>query len=60
MLHGRSEETARIDALLVGARQGRSATWVIRGEAGIGKSALLDYAAAAGGMQVLRCVAPAQ
>jgi DNA-binding CsgD family transcriptional regulator/tetratricopeptide (TPR) repeat protein len=56
MLFGRGEETARIDDLLEAARGGRSAALVIRGEAGIGKSALLDYAAAASGdMQVLRC-----
>ena len=56
MLFGRGEETARIDDLLEAVRGGRSAALVIRGEAGIGKSALLDYAAAASGdMQVLRC-----
>lgn len=55
-LFGRLAETARIDALLQGAQDGRSAALVIRGEAGVGKSALLAYAAgAAGGMQVLRC-----
>jgi DNA-binding CsgD family transcriptional regulator len=53
MLHGRSAETARIDELLVAARDGRSGVLVIRGEAGVGKTALLDYAAAAG-MRVLR------
>jgi DNA-binding CsgD family transcriptional regulator len=59
MLHGRPAETARIDALLDGARHGRSAALVFRGEAGIGKSALLDYAAAAAAaaadLRVLRC-----
>jgi predicted ATPase len=54
MLHGRSAETARIDELLAAARDGRSGTLVIRGEAGVGKTALLDYAAAAAGMRVLR------
>ena len=54
MLHGRSAETARIDELLTAARDGRSGALVIRGEAGVGKTALLDYAAAAAGMQVLR------
>ena len=53
MLHGRSAETARIDELLAAARDGRSGALVIRGEAGVGKTALLDYAAAAG-MRVLR------
>jgi DNA-binding CsgD family transcriptional regulator len=55
-LFGRLAETERLDALLEGARAGRSAALVIRGEAGIGKSALLEYAArTAGGMRVLRC-----
>src|SRR4029077_11020077 len=54
MLHGRSAETARIDELLTAARNGRSGALVIRGEAGVGKTALLDYAAAAAGMRVLR------
>jgi DNA-binding CsgD family transcriptional regulator/tetratricopeptide (TPR) repeat protein len=54
MLHGRSAEVARIDDLLVAARDGRSGVLVIRGEAGVGKTALLDHAAAAGGMRVLR------
>jgi DNA-binding CsgD family transcriptional regulator len=53
MLHGRSAETARIDELLTAARDGRSGALVIRGEAGVGKTALLDYAAAAAGMRVL-------
>jgi len=56
MLFGRSAEIARIDALLAGARHGRSAALIIRGEPGVGKSALLDYAAdQAGGLRVLRC-----
>ena len=59
MLCGRGEETARIDAILASARSGRSGALVLRGEAGIGKSALLDHAereAAAAGMRVLRGV----
>ncbi|WP_278265600.1 AAA family ATPase [Nocardia sp. AG03] len=48
MLHGRDAEQARIDDLLTAARAGRSGALVLRGEAGIGKSALLDYAAAQG------------
>ena len=44
-----------IDRLLAAARAGSSGTLVIHGEAGIGKSALLDYAAEhAAGMRVLR------
>ncbi|MDO3650035.1 ATP-binding protein [Nocardia mangyaensis] len=48
MLHGRETEQARIDDLITGARAGCSGALVLRGEAGIGKSALLDYAAAQG------------
>jgi DNA-binding CsgD family transcriptional regulator len=55
MLHGRSAETARIDELLAAAREGRSGALVVRGEAGVGKTSLLDYAAeAAAGIRVLR------
>ena len=43
-LLGREHERAALDALLDGARQGPSGTLVIRGDAGIGKTALLDYA----------------
>ncbi|MFD3705267.1 AAA family ATPase [Nocardia sp. NPDC058658] len=48
MLHGRAIEQARIDDLLSAARAGRSGALVLRGEAGIGKTALLDYAATQG------------
>ncbi|MES9607075.1 AAA family ATPase, partial [Actinomadura sp. NPDC000929] len=55
MLYGRDGELAAIDGLLDRARAGRSGALVLRGEAGIGKSALLDHAAgAADGMRVLR------
>jgi DNA-binding CsgD family transcriptional regulator len=55
VLFGRSAETGAIDRLLAGARGGQSGVLVIRGEAGIGKSALLEHAAgAAEGMTVLR------
>lgn len=48
MLYGRETEQARIDALLDAARNGRSGALVLRGEPGIGKTALLDYAAGQG------------
>jgi DNA-binding CsgD family transcriptional regulator len=56
LLVGRETEQRAIDALLSGARDERSAVLVVRGEPGIGKSALLGYAAdRADGMRVLRC-----
>jgi predicted ATPase len=54
-LRGRRRECAALDAILDGVRQGRSAVLVLRGEAGVGKSALLDYASeAATGLRVAR------
>jgi DNA-binding CsgD family transcriptional regulator len=44
VLHGRTAECAHIDGLLADARDGRSGALVIRGEAGIGKSALVEHA----------------
>ena len=44
MLRGRRDECATLDRLLDGANAGRSGTLVLRGEAGVGKTALLDYA----------------
>jgi DNA-binding CsgD family transcriptional regulator len=55
VLPGRESEQQEIDRVLARARSGESATLALIGEAGIGKTALLDAAAArAGGMQVLR------
>ncbi|MDH6138258.1 DNA-binding CsgD family transcriptional regulator [Kitasatospora sp. GP30] len=55
MLYGRAGEQASVDALLAAARQGRSGVLVLRGEPGIGKSALLEYAAErADGFRVIR------
>src|SRR5271166_505555 len=57
MLVGRDAERHRIATLMAGARVRQSGVLVVRGEAGIGKTALLDDAEAnAGGMAVLRAV----
>jgi len=54
-LLGRARERARIDGMLDRVRRGGSAALLIRGEAGIGKSALLEHAVtAADGFLVLR------
>ncbi|OKK05059.1 helix-turn-helix transcriptional regulator [Streptomyces sp. CB02400] len=45
-LVGRHSECAALDDLLIGLREGQSRILVVRGEAGIGKSALLEYVAA--------------
>jgi DNA-binding CsgD family transcriptional regulator len=55
MLLGRVEERARLDGVLEGARDGRSGVVLVRGAAGIGKTALLEYAVEqASGFQVVR------
>ena len=55
MLLGRDHERHEVEQALAGARSGTSATLALLGEPGIGKTALLDYAAErATGMQVLR------
>jgi DNA-binding CsgD family transcriptional regulator len=43
-LRGRRRECEIIDRLLEGMRSGRSGALVVRGEAGVGKTALLEYA----------------
>jgi predicted ATPase len=47
MLRGRRDECAVLDGLLEGARVGRSGVLVLKGEAGVGKTALLEYAVGA-------------
>src|SRR5215468_3164515 len=56
VLYGRHQECAAVDRLLQAVREGRSGVLVLRGEAGVGKSALLAYAAGdqAVGVTVLR------
>ncbi|MGH3442552.1 MAG: AAA family ATPase, partial [Nitriliruptorales bacterium] len=55
MLVGREVECARIDRLLEEARGRKSAALVVRGEPGVGKSALLQFAAEhSGGLAVVR------
>jgi DNA-binding CsgD family transcriptional regulator len=54
-LLGRAAECAQLDLLLATARRGRSAALVVRGEPGLGKTALLDYlAATAADFEVVR------
>jgi GMP synthase-like glutamine amidotransferase/tetratricopeptide (TPR) repeat protein/DNA-binding CsgD family transcriptional regulator len=54
-LLGREAELARVDAVLASARHGDSAVLVMRGDAGIGKTALLNSAGErARGLRVVR------
>src|SRR5260370_24582539 len=45
MLRGRGQQCRALDGLLADVRAGRSRVLVVRGEPGIGKTALLGYAA---------------
>jgi hypothetical protein len=55
LLRGRVRECAGLDAFVEAARAGESRTAVLRGEAGIGKTALFDYVAArSAGCRVIR------
>jgi DNA-binding CsgD family transcriptional regulator len=57
MLRGRRAERVELDRLLEAIHAGQSAVLVLRGEAGIGKTALVEYAAERGkGCRVLRAV----
>ena len=54
-LHGRLAECAVLDEVLVAVRTGESRVLVLRGDAGVGKSALLNYLeASAGDLRTLR------
>ena len=56
-LLGRATECAALDRLIDDIRQGRSRCLVVEGEAGIGKTALLDYlAGSASDITVLRAI----
>src|ERR1700749_1801850 len=55
MMFGRRSERGALDRLIDGARAGRSGVGVLRGEPGVGKTALLEYAvASASDLHVLR------
>ncbi|HEX8345186.1 MAG TPA: ATP-binding protein, partial [Actinoplanes sp.] len=47
-MRGRISECAALDRLVTGVRAGRSGVLVVRGEAGIGKTALLQYVSGRG------------
>jgi predicted ATPase len=54
VLRGRRDECAVLDVLLDGARNGQSGVLVLRREAGVGKTALVEYAIeSAAGLTVL-------
>jgi DNA-binding CsgD family transcriptional regulator/tetratricopeptide (TPR) repeat protein len=54
-LVGRADECTQIDELLDSIRNGLSGALVVRGEAGVGKTALLDYAVnRADGFEIVR------
>jgi hypothetical protein len=52
----RQRERAVLDGLLEDLRSGRGRALVVRGEAGVGKSALLDYLAGAADMRLAQAV----
>jgi DNA-binding CsgD family transcriptional regulator len=57
LLRGRDSECVALDGLLDAVRGGESRTLVLRGEPGVGKTALLDYAiGSAQDLRVLRAV----
>ncbi|MFE2866640.1 AAA family ATPase [Embleya sp. NPDC059259] len=54
MLYGRDSELRTIERLLADARGGRSGVLVVRGEPGIGKTALLDHVLADTSLRTIR------
>jgi DNA-binding CsgD family transcriptional regulator len=57
VLRGREKECAALEAMIEAVRNGESRAMVLTGDAGIGKTALLDHVvASAHGMRVLRSV----
>src|SRR5215469_10440116 len=56
-LQGRRSETALLEGLLVSVRQGESRTLVLWGEAGVGKTALIEHLVrSASNIQVARSI----
>ncbi|HXC77241.1 MAG TPA: AAA family ATPase [Candidatus Acidoferrum sp.] len=56
-LRGRAAECAELDRVLAAVREGKSRVLVVRGDAGIGKSALLSYVVdSVGDLRLLRAV----
>jgi DNA-binding CsgD family transcriptional regulator/tetratricopeptide (TPR) repeat protein len=56
-MRGRDTECTLLDEMIASVRAGQSRTLVVRGEAGVGKTALLEYAVrSASGLQVSRAV----
>jgi DNA-binding CsgD family transcriptional regulator len=56
-LRGRSEECALLDGMVVAVSAGESRTLVLQGEAGVGKTALLQYLiASASDLRLLRAI----
>ncbi|MFC7532009.1 AAA family ATPase [Actinoplanes sp. GCM10030250] len=59
MILGRRAELARLDTLLAAAVEGRGGALVVRGEAGIGKSALVEHASEQAGAHRMRVLSTA-